>query len=230
MSVAVAVMTDGRDDCLAQTIASFEALVDGPISERYIHDDVGDQAHVDKLAGLYPNWTILSSGRRLGFGGAYRSVWSYLANFSTASWVAGWEDDFVLTRPVDLSDMIALAQAQPHLAQVALRRQAVGHEIPYGGFMEQAPGWYTERSDGERVWVETARNFTTNPSLYRRALCSVGWPEGANSEGLIGFHLREHGLPWGIPGDDVRFGFLGSMESGREWIRHIGDVRVGTGY
>lgn len=232
MSVVLAITTDGRDDCLGQTIASIGAQVDQAlITERVLYDDTGDAAHTTKLASWYPHFDVLSAGRRLGFAGAIDFVWRRLAGRSEARWVLAWEDDFTATRPVPVADMIALSVAQPHLTQVALRRQAWGAEVEYGGFIEQAPSWYEERTVGPHTWVETTRNYTTNPSLFRRQLCAVGWPtDGPHSEGRFGFYLRDHGLPWGVPGPEVRFGFLGSMESGREWVHHIGVDRVGTGY
>jgi hypothetical protein len=172
---------------------------------------------------------VVTAGGRQGFAGAIRSAWAFLETFEEP-WVADWEDDFTVTRPVDLDDLVALQQAHPHLAQVCLRRQPWGHEVPHGGFMEMAPQWYTDRSDGRFDWVETTRNWTTNPSVYRRQVCGVGWPEGKDSEGHWGFKLRAHGLPWGVPGDQVRFGFWGSREAGRDWVHHIGNERIGCGY
>lgn len=231
VSVAILVVTDGRDDYLGQTVAALEANVTGPITERWMFDDVGNERHVRKLADWYPQYRVFGAQRRLGFGGAIAYAWNMLAEASDASWVLHVEDDQLVTRPVDLADLIGLSEAQPHLAQVALRRQAWNaEERAAGGFIEAAPGWYTERTEGGYTWVETTRNWTTNVSLYRRDLCALGWPDGVASEGRYGFQLRERGLPWGIPGDDVRFGFWGGLESGREWIRHIGEHRAGTGY
>lgn len=227
--IVLLVRTDGRKECIASTLRSFEEMVSGTITRRIIHDDSGDPKYRLWLRETFPAYQIVSTRRRSGFGGAIRSAWKHLETVGEA-WVADWEDDFVVTRPVDLDDLVQLQVEQPHLAQVCLRRQAVGHEIRHGGFMEMAPEWYRERRKDGWAWVETTRNWTTNPSVYRHAVCATGWPEGRDSEGHFGFRLKDEGLPWGVPGRDVRFGFWGSMEEGREWIWHIGDQRAGTGY
>jgi hypothetical protein len=203
MSVCLLLISDGREDYLRQTLASLEANL--PPFDHTIW--VNDSAH------------------KLGFAGAIQEGWSRVLD-TGADWVWHMEQDFTFPSPVPLERLIALSESQPHLAQVSLRRQAWGAEIPHGGFMEMAPQWYTER-DG---WVETTRNWTTNPSLYRAELCGYGWPDAPDSEGHFGFMLREQGLPWGIPGDDVRFGFWGSMKDGANTCHHIGDKRAGIGY
>lgn len=231
MTIALCIPTDGRDDCLGRTVAAIEAQVDGDITEWYLFDDTGDLSHRDKLADWYPHFTVLTAGKRLGFGGAIANAWSYLTAHSRAQWVAWFEDDMVPARRVPLDDMVALSVAQPHLAQVALRRQPWNaEERAAGGYVEANPDSYVERVDGGHRWLETTRNWTTNPSVYRIDLCALGWPSGAHSEGRYGFALRDYGLPWGIPGEEVRFGLYGGLVDGREWIHHIGDVRVGGGY
>jgi hypothetical protein len=227
--IALLVRTDGRRECIDRTITSFEEQVSGTVTRRVIHDDSGDPNYTDWLRSCFPGFEVFAARGRQGFAGAIRSAWKHLEGFEEP-WVADWEDDFTVTRPVDLDQLVALQQAHPHLAQVCLRRQPWGAEVPHGGFMEMAPQWYTDRSDGRFDWVETTRNWTTNPSVYRKQICQVGWPEGKDSEGHWGFKLRDRGLPWGVPGDQVRFGFWGSRDGGRDWIFHIGDERVGSGY
>lgn len=207
MNVCLLLISDGRDGYLKQTRAALEANL--PPFAHVVHVD--DREH------------------KLGFAGAIQEGWSRVLD-TGADYVWHQEDDFIYNREVPLAEMIQLLRERPYLAEVSLRRQAVGAEIPHGGFMEMAPDWYSEHSDGQRSWVETTRNFTTNPSVYRADLCGVGWPDAPDSEGHIGFMLREAGLPWGIDGDDVRFGFWGSMAGGAHWTHHIGDERQGLGY
>ena len=232
MTLALLVMTDGRAECIARTIPSAEAnLVGVDNVMRVIHSDAGDPAYDRWLRREFPAFELVSTPGRSGFGGAIRSAWAHLLGLANVTHVFHLEDDFVFTRPVNVALMARLLDEHPHLAQMALRRQAWSpQEKAAGGFIEQNPGAYVERTDGWVWWLEHCLFFTTNPSLYRRDLMTVGWPDGDQSEGHFGFRLREVGLPWGVPGDEVRMAFLGSMADGRDWVWHIGDQRVGTGY
>lgn len=236
MNIAVLVMTDGRDDLLDRTIQSAQWNLGGPIVRWMIHDDTGDGDHREALRRRYPHVELISaSNRRAGFGGSIRWAWTVLslqAEAAEVDFVFHLEDDFVFRQPVDLRAMAEVLTASPHLAQMALRRQPWNDaERAAGGIVEQHPGSYVEISGGDdgRAWLEHRRFFTTNPSLYRAELCAVGWPAGAQSEGRFGLGLLERGLPWRVPGPDVRFGFWGARDSG-EWVEHIGHQRAGTGY
>lgn len=230
MSVALLVMTDGRGHCLERTIKCFGDMVTGPITARVIHDDSGDPAYRSWLLDQFPAYHVISTPGRSGFGGAIRSAWRHVGTLPQP-YVLHLEDDFEFRRPVDLSDLASLLEARPYLSQVAFRRQAWGpEERAVGGFIEQHPDAYTEHHDGEYAWLEHSLFFTSNPCLYRRQIIDVGWPEGERSEGHWGLKLRSRGLPWGISGNDVRSAFWGSLEDGRDWVWHIGDERVGTGY
>jgi hypothetical protein len=228
VTIDLLVMTDGRDDYLERTMTSaYEVLeIDGQV---WIHDDTGDDDYRASLAKRYKRAHLIGDGPRRGFGGAIRWAWKVMAEVSTADYLFHLEDDFVFRSAVDLRQLAALLEAQPYLAQLALKRQPWWTE-PAGGFMHQHREWYTDCSSAAGVrWVETIRNWTTNPSLYRRDLCAEGWPEGEHSEGHYGFQLRDRGLPWGIAGDAVRFGFWGSIAD-PPMVEHIGKERAGTGY
>lgn len=229
--IALLVMTDGRDGYLARTLASFEEMVTGPITGRVIHDDTGDPDHAARLAETYPGFAVAATPKRAGFGGAIQSAWTSLGYLDPAAqWVFHLEADFVFRQPVDLQALTYVLAVNPHLAQLALRRQSWNDaEKAAGGIVEQHPDAYLEgEAPNGLQWLEHRQCFTTNPSLYRRSLCNVGWPDGANSEGVFTHHLLDLGTPEVI-GPRVRFGFWGSRESG-EWVEHIGHERVGTGY
>jgi hypothetical protein len=219
--IALLVVTDGRKDCIEQAIPSLQAQVRGPITYRVIHDDSGDPAYRDWLRSTYLGFDVIGAPHRLGFTGAYANAWRHLARrpervtFST-------EDDFTFNRPVDLLAMAELLDWHPHLAQVALRRQAWNdQEKAAGGIVEQHPDDYTNRSDGDTHWLEHRRFFTTNPSLFRTALCKRGWPEVQHSEGIFTHEL--------LLDPDLRFAFWGRRND-EPWVTHIGHERVGTGY
>jgi hypothetical protein len=221
--ISLLVMTDGRADCLARSVASFDRL-HGPITSRIIHDDSGDPDYTAHLKATYPGWALYSTGTRSGFAGAYRSAWAWLRIHDRNPLILSTEDDFVVTRDVDLRAMATVLDACPYLVQMALRRQAWNlAEIAAGGIVEQHPDEYTDCHDGVHDWLEHRRFFTTNPSLFRRRLIlSHEWPDGPDSEGRFGVKLL-------LTDPTARSAFWGARDSG-EWVQHIGIQRVGKGY
>lgn len=219
--IAVVVMTDGRRDCIEQAIASMHHL-HGPITRKLIHDDSGDSDYRGWLVATFPQFDLVATGNRSGFGGAYNNAWRHLARLPER-FVFSTEDDFVFTRPVDLLAMADVLDENLCLHQLALRRQPWNPEERLaGGIVEQHPGDYRELFDhGHRHWLEHRRFFTTNPSLIRRSLCEQGWPTDEHSEGVFSHRL--------FVDPAARCGFWGSRDSG-EWVEHIGHQRVGTGY
>ena len=220
--IVLLVMTDGRDEVLNRTLPMVAEHV--PYDRLVIHDDTGDLDHRHMLAGTYRHLgpDVIGGDTRRGFGGAIQAAWRYLAS-KPEPYVVHFEDDFLPTRHLDWRDVADTLARQPHLVQLALRRQPWNaEERAAGGIVEQHPEDYTERHDAGAVWLEHIRFFTTNPSMYRRELCSRGWPSGAHSEGRFGIDLlADH--------PEARFGFWGSRDSG-EWCEHIGHQRNGTGY
>lgn len=222
MTVALLVITDGRTDYLEQAVASAHDKLTGPIVERVMYDDTGNASHRAWLRERFPEFVHIDGGPRQGFGGAIRCAWAYLAE-STCDHVFHVEQDFTFRRDIDLSAMGYVLDTQPHVVQLALRRQPWNaEEYQAGGIIERHPDDYVDCTDGRHWWLEHSRFFTTNPSLYRRKLVLEGWPHGPESEGRFGIELlRKH--------PDWRFGFWGARTSG-EWVEHIGYQRVGTGY
>lgn len=228
--IALLVITDGRDDYLTRCVTSANEQLQGAISERWMFDDTGDRPYRAQLARRFPRFEHINGGPRQGFGGAIVAAWRQLAERSRAEFVFHLEQDFTFNRPVDLAAVADVLDQRPYLAQMALRRQPWNAtEAAAGGIVEQHPDAYHDMSDGSRCWLEHRRFFTTNPSLYRRALCDVGWPAGVQTEGRFGLGLLRAGLPWGVPGDEVRFGFWGARAD-PPWVEHIGRQRVGNGY
>lgn len=221
--IALVVFTDGRD-YIYETIPSALANLHGPITRKVIHDDSGDAGVHDRLRETFPDFDLAAhpAGRQ-GFGGAIRNAWRLLAA-GPERFVFHLEDDFTFNQPVDLAAFAEVLDSQGHLAQLALRRQPWNdEERAAGGIVEQHPHDYEEWSDvrSGHTWLEHRRFFTTNPSLYRRELCSVGWPDCQFSEGVFTHRL--------LADPDLRFGFWGARDSG-EWVTHTGRERVGSGY
>jgi hypothetical protein len=249
-SVAVVCFTDGRYDCIGETIASFEDKVAlGPGKHwRLIFDDSADPLYREFLqqeygerygrVGEHP-WTVLPNARRLGFGGTIHRAWEYLSFLWTETtrapaptWVFHLEDDFGFDRPVDLVELMAVMEHRHYLVQMALVRQAWSiEERKAGGVVSAHRDEYQRRqvalyprgeSSPPRLveWLEHRLFFTTNPSLYRRSLCAEGWPEEPNSEGLFWHRYRE-------AHPDAVCGYWGDSTP---WVTHIGATRNGTGY
>lgn len=225
--IAILVITDGRREHLEETLASADAMLDGPITERWIYDDSGDPANEEWILSIAPRFELIThpNGRQ-GFGGAIRTAWSAIASLSRASYIFHLEDDFTFNRPVPLDDMAWILGGRRELAQLALRRQPWNDaERAAGGIVEQHPDDYADRSalraDRELAWLEHRRCFSTNPCLYpRRLTVEQPWPEGEHSEGRYGIGLVEAGY---------QFGYWGSRDSG-EWVHHNGHTRNGIGY
>lgn len=229
-AVALLVVTDGRDEYLDRCVASLVERVGGPINERWMFDDTGDDLYRSRLAERYPMFRHINGGYRRGFGGAINRAWTTLSERSRVDWVFHVEADFVFTVDVDLDEMIGVLAARAALVQMALRRQPWNDdEQAAGGVVEQHPAAYEDCSDGRgRAWLEHRLFFTTNPCLYRRSLCSMGWPLVPQSEGQFTHFLMREGSP-DASGADVRFGLWGSRDSGT-WVEHIGRDRSGVGY
>lgn len=230
MSIALIVMTDGRDDCLTRCAVAAENLR-GPISEVYVFDDTGDDAYRETLRERWPLYRHRGIGPRRGFGGAIRYAWDVLRDESNADWIFHLEQDFLISRPVDLNAMITTMDDRPYLAQMALRRQPWNAaERAYGGVVEQDPYAYRNSYDPVtgQSWLEHRKFFTTNPSLYHHTLTDLDWPEGDHSEGRFGIRLFQKGIA-DISGDQVWCGYWGTRKSD-PWCEHIGTARVGTGY
>lgn len=219
--ITVMVMTDGRRECIVPAIESLIRL-QGPVSLRVIHDDSGDPDYRPWLLRTFPGWTIVSTGKRSGFGGAVRSARHWLTVHDSNPFTWWHEDDFVLTRDIDLPGMVQVLGERRHLTQLALRRQPWNaREREAGGVVEQYPDDFTEWSDGTYRWLEHRRWFTTNPALLPRWIVGDVWPQGNDSEGRYGIGLFRD--------PNLRSGYWGDYSSG-EWCEHIGHERMGTGY
>lgn len=214
--IALVVFTDGRLECLDRTLRSLTENLTGTITRWIVIDDSADWAVRSALQLGLDTWELHHAPKRRGFAGTIGYAWELLREMDDVDYVAHWEDDFVLTEPVNLDHLTAVLNREPILDQMALLRQPWNAtEIAAGGVMETNPDAFTER-DG---WVEQSSFFTTNPSVYRWSLCHVGWPQCDQSEGIFTAERRTIGR---------RFGYWGT--AGHEYVEHIGSERVGTGY
>jgi hypothetical protein len=194
--IALLVFTAGDDDRLAETLASADERLVGPIVERVIYDDSGDPEHSKVLVDAYPDFDVVSGSTRFG---AVRTAWEYLRVQCRAPFVFHLEDGYTFERPVALIPMAHALETHPYLCQMALRPAEVEVSDDFAEIV-----WHpTPRHSF--AWLEHRRWFTTEPSLYRRSLCSQSWPRGANGEGRFTHQL--------LRSPKVRFGYWGAATS-----------------
>ena len=230
MTVPLIVLTNGRKDCISRTIPSAIEHLRG-VLHMVIVDDSGNAEYGDWLAREFIGGPFDGKIMHLGGHGywqAMKCVWEYapyLMEFDGCDKIMFLEDDFTFESNVDLGDLEAVLDDQPHLTQIALLRQPwFGNEHAAGGLIEalEAQGQqFDERTDGEHYWIEHRACFTGNPSLIPRRTFEKPWPEGAWSESRFGRDLfadpAARGAYWGRRSDPPR-------------VTHIGTERVGAEY
>ena len=224
MSIPIIVLTNGRRDCISQTIPSALKHLSG-ITNLTIIDDSGDPAYTawlrDTFGGCLPTGGV-------GYWRAMQAVWEQARRFFGHDLTESTfllEDDFVFHEDIDLTCLDRVLNEQKHLTQIALLRQPwFANEIQHGGLVEalEAQGQtFTERTDGRHHWIEHRACFTGNPCLVPARTVAHDWPEGAWSESRFGRLLFANplarGAYWGRRSDPPR-------------VEHIGHERVGTNY
>lgn len=216
------VTTDGRRDCIEQTIPSLLQHV-GLDGTKLIVDDSGDAGYRAWLRKTFEplEFEVIDHGRRRGQDVAVQLTAELIRDHEDPSeWVFWCEDDFLFERPVDLAAMVKVLERRPHLLQMALLRQPwFRGEVRAGGIIERDPDAYERCGEGEAEWLEHRLWFTLNPHVCRREMCSRSRLHGTNHEWRFSRALCED--------PSVRFGIWGD---GTPWIRHIGEHRNGHGY
>lgn len=194
MTICLLLIGDGREDYAERTLVS--AAENLPDFDYTV--EVDDTDH------------------KLGFAGAIQAGWE-LALTTDADFIFHLELDFTFNRPVPIDEMRATLERHRYLAQMALLRQPWNdRERKAGGIIQADPGNFAF-NDG---WIQHAKFFTTNPSLYPRWVAERGWPQGQQSEGHFSLKLF-------ASDPKIRSAFWGD---GSEWVTHIGNERQGTGY
>lgn len=207
-----------RREYLRLSLASLVEQVSGPIVQRVVYDCWGDPDIRAELEAMVPHgFYVVGPSKPTDFTESMQAMWKYLGKRAQGDYIFAVEDDFTYERPVDLGSMIGILREAPHLAQVALLRDACYPDE------RQDPssilGWPRPAFTFREGWFEHRLFFTLNPSLFRKALTKRPWPAGKHSETLFGKAL--------LNDPKTRGAFLGD---GSEWIRHIGQVRAGVGY
>jgi len=175
--ISLLVITDGRLDCIKETLSALENFHElDMFHQRIILNDNLHDEYQEKLQELYGDrYEIHRNIPKGGFDGAIRSGWELISE--DAEYIFHLEEDFALRKPVHFSDMVSILSEHPEIVQIALKRQpATKYEEDCGGIVEKNPDGYTELETPYGI-VSTHREFfTTNPSLYRRSLLEYGFP------------------------------------------------------
>lgn len=244
MKYLLTILTNGRPEYLERAVAAFAQHVTPAPAAIVVMDDGGQTGEAEVIDALRPllydgpTWLsrdleIEHSNGPVGMCAAHQVCWQAAAA-SPHPWTFHLEEDFVIVRPVDLRELTAVLAAHTYLTQMALVRAPWFREIPYGGYIPHLPGLYqrrgwTGRSPAYNVdraptgrrpryeWIETTRNWATNPALYASAVARrFPWSPVGGCETEIGPRILE-------AEPDAQFGLWGW---GEPWSAHIGEARA----
>lgn len=176
VKICLVVIGDGRWKYLKETLASFDEMVTGPVTNRVMVNDSGYSGYHDVLLEAYGARFdyIRSHPQRMGVGAAIQSGWE-LALMTDCTHVFHLEEDFTFDVPLDLTDLVQRLEEHPHLCQIALRRDNEG--VPL--FDLDDPRFLAKHDD----WVELMI-FTNNPSLIPRDIVEMGYSESEHGQTL----------------------------------------------
>ena len=222
MRYLLVVVTHGDNTyCLPQTVTAFNAhATPAPVATLLMKDGDCDGIRVPP-----PRLVEIRNNTQQGFCVTTETAWRFAASWPNIDYVFWLEHDFLLTRPVDLTNLATLLHLDAKIAQVALMRNAVNHmEQAAGGLFESRRGEYTQDmfdtpETGLHGFLRHRSYFTTNPNLMRRDFMEQHpWPPYPDRcEGRFGADILNGGYQFAVWGD------------GEPWVEHIG-VRDGFGY
>jgi hypothetical protein len=210
-NIALVVITDGRKDCIEQTIARFNLLVHYVFTKKIIVNDSGSPEYHKYLCENYRDFKIISHEKRKGLSSAIQSGWSEIDE--NIDFVFHLEDDFLFTEKPSINKMISILQKNQHLAQIALLRNAYyPDEIEVGGFVFKNINDYIQKNE----FFEHKRLFTLNPSIYPKWIVDIGWQNGWDEPHFTSkvLTVKPH----------ARFGYFGNMYDSPR-VKHIGHIR-----
>lgn len=211
--IRVVILTNRKDLYIHRAAASLSNLYGwGHLT---IFDDSGDQDWRRKMMGLggYSNFIPIAD-EPVGYSAAMRAIWKWCRDHGDR--VLFWEEDFILDDKLDLTNLEAILDADPTLAQVALQRQPwYANEKQHGLIGAQRVSGRTFVDMGG--WIKHDSGFTTNPSLINPAVFEHEWPHGEWTEFQMSNKLRDAGFTFAYYGHE-----------GEQYVTHIGYERADT--
>lgn len=221
------VLTDGRKEFLEQSIPSFQNNLIGDFSYKIILDDSGDRNYRAWLKDRFPEFDLyISAEPKRGYTKAMRRFW-HVVKETKADYVFHQEDDFLLKQQINCNDLISVLEANPHLTQMALRRQAwFENEIRDGGMLEtlvkNGAKFEAKNKDGF-TWLEQRTFWTCNPNIHPTWVeQKVEWPATKWSEYNFSRAIYKKDRSY-------RGGIWGRWRA-KPNLEHIGAYRKGSGY
>ena len=212
--VALTIITDGRKpETISHAIESLRENLIGAVG-CFIIDDSANPDYGAWLDSEFADYyRITHHTERRGLGGAVYSAWSEALK-TPAKYVLHWEDDFVATTTVSLSDMTAIFNNNDQLAQLSLKRQPVNpDEQSVGGYMQMSPSqWF----NSDRGYVRHSSLFTYNPCLIPRAIAKLA---SDDTTPMLERDVTDRLLTRGY-----HFGVLGTIED-EPRVEHVGGHR-----
>lgn len=217
--ITLLVITDGRRNCLEQTLTSLHQHVGrATFDHAVIVNDHPDPAYTEWVDSLGFDRHLKPAHTKRGFAATVQTGWEAV---SDADFVFHLEDDFVFNRPTDLQDMVDVVNRE-HLAQMALQRQPWNEtELTAGGVIGMNPDDYTDMTDGHNHWLTHRLFYTMNPHISPHRIIKRGWPQVPHSEGMFAAALFKDPA--------IHCGYWGTR-SDEPWVTHIGNQRYGKGY
>ena len=231
--IPLIVLSHRRRQYLPKTLRnlrSYFAGVDRPI----VVDDSGSATHHRMLDAEGIQFSAVNPERNAGYLKAMKRVWEVAGEECDrrgVDYVALWEEDFLLTKPVHAADVTCVMDKRPELAQLNFPRQPVYRIERTMGYMEShnARGYDLHRASVNTFPIVTRRRpFTTNPSIVSLdAILSCEWPTREEADAVEGgaepaMSLVMESQGWG-------FGWWGPWNS--RFTHHVGHARKsGTGY
>lgn len=219
----VVLLSHRKQEFLPKTIDSLRRHLRGA-GELVVVDDSGDEGHYAWLDSHYNgSYSLVEYGRNSGYLNAVNKVWEVSRNLADevgVDYILLWEEDFVLERPVQLSDLSRIMDGRDALAQLNLQRQPVYKIERRYGYMEshQRRGYGLVREDG---WVLRERPFTMNPGLIRRDVLDLPWPSREVCDNIDGG--AEPAMSIELEGDGWYFGWYGKWN--QRHATHVGVSR-----
>ncbi len=216
VTIALIVITDGRADFLAETLAAaYEYLP--PFDTRFIIDDSGNndyanwlRANYSLIAGPHLGYEVVHHNTRRGLAGAVQSGFdtALRTDCDYAFWL---EDDMVFHRTPPVIDACAALDKNFELANMGFKRAVTD---PSEGADVLAT--MVERSTVHHVGPKFTTHdyiFSLNPGLIPRRTLELGWDAG-----------NEAGQTAALLGQGFRFGMWGAP-FGPDYIETIGTGR-----